>query len=178
LAAADLVVVNKADLVTPVALAATRDWLTMHFPAGGVLTSVQGAIALDVLLGEAAGSDRGRAAEPLSKLTIVRGSGAVTARPHQTTAYDTAQFGVDGTVDAHAIAAALADPGFGLVRAKGFVCHSDGQWRIIQVVGTRWTVELAPQGTVGPGRVVCIAHGSKIDRARIIGLLASHGLKA
>ena len=74
-----------------------------------------------------------------------------------------------GAVDADVLAAALADEGTGLVRAKGFVTQSDGSKALIQVVGRRFEVtEASNDKTDG---VVCLGFKGVMSHDALHGLV-------
>ncbi len=151
LADADLVLLNKTDLVGDVD--AVRAFLTEAAPRAVVLATCQAAVAADVVLGLTSGFD------PDSEQI-----------GHATDGFDDASFRLRRRVDTRKLGRLLADPDLGLVRAKGFAQDHDGTWRSLQIVGRRAEVSLAREQ--GPGRLVCIAHGTEIDRARMARLLA------
>lgn len=152
LADADLVLLNKTDLVGDVD--AVRTFLTEAAPRAVVLATRHAVVEADIVLGLGSSFDP----DP--------------ERPaHVTDGFDDASFRLRHRLDPAALAAALADPALGLVRAKGFVQAPDGAWMTVQIVGRRAEISPAPAQEQGPGRLVCIAHGAPIDRARIQSLL-------
>jgi G3E family GTPase len=153
LADADLVLLNKTDLVNDTN--AITAFLAAAAPRAAVLATRHAAIGADIVLGLQSGF--APAAEQIG---------------HVTDGFDDASFRLRRKVDTQALAAAFADPELGLVRAKGFAQDHDGTWRTLQIVGRRAEVSPAPAQEQGPGRMVCIAHGTEIDRARIARLLA------
>jgi len=150
LAEADIVLLNKTDLVTAEALARLAPWLARVAPKATVIPCQRGAVAPDLVLG----------------LTEAR-SPPTTTRPHSVASIDTADFALPEPVDAEALAAALASPTAGLVRAKGWVIDGDGTWRLLQVVGQRHEVSEASRPSGGMPGLVVIAHGRRVDRADI-----------
>ncbi len=156
LADADLVVVNKCDLVTAETLAAVLAWLPDIAPAARIVEARHGAVSAEVVLG----------------LLSTRLFRAATFAPHDLAAFESASFDVPGPVDTDRLAAALADPAWGLVRAKGFLCARDGRWITIQGVGSRFAISPATdKAALSTGRLVCITHGRPLDRAGIAALL-------
>ncbi|WP_374447194.1 GTP-binding protein [Stella sp.] len=152
LAASDIVVVNKTDLVPPAVLAETLDWAAAAAPHAAVLPALHGAVPVAAMLGPAA----------TERLLLDRPAG------HDRPAWRSVALPVGHRVDAARLAAALAAPGLGLVRAKGIVPGRTGP-ETIQVTGRRWTVAPAaalpdgafPDGALpdGRGRLVAIAVG-------------------
>ena len=153
LAEADLVLLNKADLVPAGDLAETATWLAEAAPHAQTVTATNAALPASLALGIATERLRTGARQ----------------HHHDSAAYDTASIDVAGSVDAEALARALADPALGLLRAKGFVPVTDGGLRTIQTVAHRWNVSPAPAGIAsagiaGPGRLVAIALPGRLDR--------------
>ncbi|BBK29703.1 G3E family GTPase [Stella humosa] len=161
LAAADLLVLNKADLVADNTLAATSAWVAgLLAPATPIIPVRQSALPVDIVLGpQAAGAARLVLAPP---------------QPHDPSAWDRWQTELHGPVDADRLAAALAAPELGLARAKGMVTDRSGGRRLIQVVGRRWSVTPLPD-TDGPGRLIAIAAGQPIPRAALARAIGAAG---
>lgn len=134
---ADLVLLNKTDLVSGEAATAVADWLVGHAPGARVLPTVEARIPLAAALG--AGLERRGDAPPPA--------------PHAAS-FETAAFRPAGPVDAEALARDLATGGYGIVRAKGFVTDLDGARRRLQIVGARWRVD--PAAEAGPDGLVVI----------------------
>ncbi len=155
LAAADLVIVNKTDLVDAAALDATLEWLAAAAPRAAVTTARGADVPLEAVLGLDE-TDR-----PLR-----------LRRPaHAPAAWDATAVAVGHPVDAERLARMLASPEMGLVRAKGVVRDHGGGSRVIQVVGRRWTVTPAiAEGTAG--RLVAITAGHPVPAAAIAAAIA------
>ncbi len=153
LADADLVLLNKTDLVSD--CDDITAFLTVAAPQAAIVPTRHAAVSADVVLGRPTAFDAN--AEP---------------RAHATDGFDDASFRLRRPVDTHALARALAQPALGLVRAKGFAQDHDGTWRTLQIVGRRAEVTPAPAGAAAEGRLVCITQGREIDRPRIAQLLA------
>jgi len=156
LADADLVLLNRTDLVSATETHALREWLPEFAPRGHIICTCRAAIAPEIIFEiDAAPQTEGR--DPHHN--------------HATGDFSSENFRIARALDVAALADALASPSLGLVRAKGFAQGHDGGWKTIQVVGRRAEVGAAPAGESGPGRLVCIAHGEAIDRQRIARLL-------
>ena len=155
LAAADLVIVNKTDLVDAAALDATLEWLAAAAPRAAVTTARGADVPLEAVLGLTE-TDR-----PLR-----------LRRPaHAPAAWDATAVAVGHPVDAERLARMLASPEMGLVRAKGVVRDHGGGSRVIQVVGRRWAVTPATaEGTTG--RLVAITAGHPVPAQAIAAALA------
>lgn len=151
LADADLVLLNKADLVPPGDLADTLTWLEGTSPRARIVTTTNAAVSTGIALG----------------LAAVRPPQREHTHSHDSAGYDTVSIEIAGPVDSEALVRALADPALGLLRAKGFVLAADGLLRTIQTVARRGSVSPAPAGLAGPGRLVAIALPGQLDRAAI-----------
>lgn len=154
LAFADIIVLNKIDLVSEQSTAATLGWLARIVPGARVLPARNASIPPDIVMG--------RDPEPR------RPTGHMELLDHETTGFETLSFEIDGPRDADRLAAALADPRLGLLRAKGFIRRLDGVLVTLNVVGRRALVAPAPFWVSGPGRLVCIGLAAEMDRAAIL----------
>jgi len=155
LADADLVVLNKADLVAEERLAATRAWLAVQAPGAEIVPACHGALPPGTLLRSFLGRER-----PLRD-----------ASDHQADIFDTVALPVERPVDAQTLAQGLADAA--LIRAKGFAVARDGEAVAIQVVGRRWTVTPAPGG--GTPGLVAIGRRGALDVEALRTLIAEAG---
>ncbi len=151
IADADIILLNKVDLVSADALDATRMWLQVQNHAVRVVESTQSAvppeIVLDSFVGRARSGGEHFEAAHLDMLTLMP----------------------TGAVDADALAAALADEGAGLVRAKGFVTRPDGAKALIQVVGRRFEVTEASADKADG--VVCLGFKDVMSHAALEALV-------
>ena len=158
LAEADIVVLNKADLVDAEALAATETWVGTVAPRATTIATCNAALPLDVVLGARLEP------QPGSSLSLGGPASAV---------YATQSFDVAATCDAAALAAALTDPALGVLRAKGFVRDRAGQRVAIQVVGGRHAMTPAPRNAAARDGVVAIGLKSRIDLDAIAATVAA-----
>ncbi len=150
---ADLVVLNKIDLVTSERAAAISRWLAGAVPGARLIPVSHAAVPLDLVLG----------VHPRSRLLPDK-----PQRPaHQTSDYATLSLEIDQAVDAGPFAAALTDPRLGLLRAKGFLRGRDGGLTSLHLVGRRSHLEPAPAWVEGRGRIVCIGLAAQLDRMAI-----------
>lgn len=149
---ADIVLLNKSDLVAPEALAQTNEWLAGQCNAA-VVSASHGAVPNTVILQDFAPNPE-------------HWSGSSAHEPQM---FDSHALPCDMVVDAEKVAHALADPALGLVRAKGFL-KTPGGMQTIQIVGRRWSVLDAPGGAA-PG-IVVIAPKGVLDLDRIALALA------
>ena len=166
LAGADIVVLNKVDLVSLEHAAAIARWLAEIAPGARVVPAEKADIPVEIILGGPP--------DPRS----------MAHRPppprHRTADYETLSLELDSPVDAEKLGRVLADPRLGLLRAKGFLRGSDSAFVTLQVVGRRSQVEPAPSWIEGPGRLICIGFAAELDRAAILAAIKAwscgHGL--
>jgi len=152
---ADIILLNKSDLVTPAQLAATQAWLAVQNRQARIVTAAQALVPPETVLESFLARSR-------------------TTAPHFEAAnLDMLTLKPDGPLVAETLARALAQGGLGIIRAKGFVTAPNGDKMLIQVVGPRWTVTLA-NGPVADG-VVCLGFRDQMDRSAVM-RLAKPGL--
>jgi G3E family GTPase len=132
LAAADLVLLNKSDLVVPSHLAETCDWLMTAAGGAELFVTARCAIAADRVLGCLPANDR--------KRSSLRTPGA----PDAASLYETWTWSTSSRVDVELLGRLLAAPELGVLRAKGFVCDRQGRLLALQVVGERFEITDAP----------------------------------
>jgi G3E family GTPase len=163
---ADLLLLNKIDLVASEALAALRAWLDTAAPRARRIETIESRVAPQVVLGLADADAPPAGARGTGLLTGLPDGGAAPVRPAPAAAdlFESASFRLDAPVDARALAARLAEPGLALVRAKGIVVDLDGAAVVVQAVGCR--ARVAPAGTAHdgtPGRLVVIGLRGRLD---------------
>ena len=125
---ADLVFLNKADLVSEQQLVATKDWLADVAKGAVVIETRYAQAPLSVVL-----QDFGR--DP-----VIDGAQV----PHNTSAFETVKLTADEPVNPRQFAQSLIDNTPGIVRAKGFVRDQDGALKTVQIVGKRIDISAAP----------------------------------
>ncbi|MDE0884501.1 MAG: GTP-binding protein [Myxococcota bacterium] len=143
---ADLIVLNKVDLVSDEALARARETLQRIEPEAPILLATQADVPSDLLFPPEF-LDTARAPD--------RSGPRPASRPHSHEHFETEIWEVPDGLNEEAIEAHLAQPG--LLRAKGFVRTSAGV-QLVQVVGRR--IEIQPgEEPIAPelvGRIVLI----------------------
>jgi G3E family GTPase len=154
LAHADIILLNKIDLVSNEQAAATSGWLTETVPGARILPVQNADIPPDVIIGQTPERQVDTSRMPVAE--------------HRTADYETLSVEIDSPRDAERLARDLTDPGLGLLRAKGFIRGLDGTLATLHVVGRRSLVAPAPLGVEGPGRLVCIGLAAEMDRAAIL----------
>ncbi|HSH07027.1 MAG TPA: CobW family GTP-binding protein [Burkholderiales bacterium] len=161
LRAADLLVLNKVDLVSARTRSALHAWLATLAPGAKVIDAVRGRLPLEAVLGIALG-----ARQPAD-------SGALRSGAQQPVAaaealFEHLEMQLAPRVDARALGAALAEPALGVIRAKGILRDRDGAAIALQLVGTRAAVEPLAGAGAAAGRLVCIGLKGRLDRAAIV----------
>ena len=147
IADADIILLNKVDLVSEVTLHATRKWLIGQNCYARVVETTQSVVPLEIVLE--------------SFLVRARAGGQHLEASH----LDMLTLTPKGFVDADKLAQALADEDTGLVRAKGFVTRHDGTKALIQVVGRRWDVTDAAENKADG--LVCLGFKNVMSRATL-----------
>jgi len=149
---ADLLLLNKTDLVSEAELNSLCDWLSDSTPQARLLCCRQARLAPELLLGIG----------PIPNSPRQR-----VVMPDASTLFDSLSLEFDHAVDLAALAAMLSAPPLRLLRAKGLMRDRDGQARSLQLVGAR--TALAPSGHANPqrGRLVCIALRGELQADRL-----------
>lgn len=153
LAAADLVILNRCDLVTGAARDETVRWAEGETPNGRVVPAERSVVPAELVLGL-----RGGAGERASSL--LRTPGGIAA----SLLYESLELELDRAVDVGRLARALTAPDSGVLRAKGFLQDKDGRLVILQVVGRRFEITDAPAAAT-PGTLVVIGLRGQLDRS-------------
>ena len=158
---ADLIVLNKCDLIDERALAALHDWLHQQAPRARVLSCTQGRLDPALALGIGPPTD----APP--RLTA-----ALQVPPPADRSFESLSLEFDHAVDVERLAAALAAPSLQLLRAKGLMRDRGGRPRVLQLVGARHQCSDS-RVDPGRGRLVCIARRGTLQVPQLRALLAS-----
>ncbi|MDU8925856.1 GTP-binding protein [Alisedimentitalea sp. MJ-SS2] len=136
LADAEIVVINKLDLVDEATASDLLQWLATMAPGAAQLPARFGQVAPETIFG------------------AVTTPGTGHKSPHSDALFDSFVLTPSTPVDAQALAKTLAAGGYGIIRAKGHVTGKDKRSWLIQVVGKRWQADPAT-GTCATG-IVCI----------------------
>lgn len=164
LAEADLLVLNKLDLVADDARAALRAWLRDAAPRAAVVEAVESGVPAEVVFGLADPA----VATGIPAAVSPRPPAAIRPAPTAAAVFDSAAFELDGRYDLAALGTALADPALGLVRAKGALRDARGERAVLQAVGARVRSGPAPAGSPAaapdaPARLVVIGLRGALD---------------
>ncbi len=153
LAAADLLVLNRCDLIAAEVRDETLRWLEGQAPNGRVVPAERSVVPAELVLG-LRGGDRAAGA--------LRAPGGIAA----SVLYESVELTVDRTVDVDRLARSLAAPDAGVLRAKGCLRDASGRLVVLQIVGRRFECTDAPAGAT-PGTLVAIGLRGQLDRAAI-----------
>ncbi len=145
---ADLILLNKCDLAGDAD--EVEAWLGGTAPDARLLRTTRAEAPIDIVLG----AWTGRAALP-----------AAGGPFDHTQGYATAALDPPEGAEPEALARILADPAYGLLRAKGFMRRPGGGMAAIQTVGNRWTVTDAPADA--PAGLICIGLEAHTDFAAL-----------
>jgi G3E family GTPase len=155
--AADLLVLNKTDLVEPGALADTRAWLrAIAGPSTAIVETAFGALGADVVLGAVRLADRAPARHD---------------HDHEHPAFESWSWTGAAPVSGAALVEEIGALPDGIVRAKGLLhLREDPANRyVLQVVGRRFSVEAdRPWGDTAPAsQIVVIGLPGSVDGAAL-----------
>lgn len=173
---ADLIVLNKLDLVAPARVDELRAWLGGFAPRARILEADRGRLPPSVVMHSAVagmgdGAQEGSA--PDREAAMLGGPLRFSASHSAELLFESCSLRFDHAVDCAALAQALSDETLGLVRAKGVMRNADGQTCSVQVVGQRAEVQALARPPVAEGRLACIALRGRLDRARIEAIVAA-----
>jgi len=155
LAAADLVILNRCDLVGAEARDETVRWLEGQAPNGRVVPAERSAVPAELVLGLREGDARGAP-------SVLRTPGAVAA----SVLYESFELTFNRKVDVAGVARVLTAACAGVLRAKGCLRDKNGRRVVLQVVGRRFEFTDAPASAT-PGALVVIGLRGRLDRAWI-----------
>ncbi|HUR87900.1 MAG TPA: GTP-binding protein [Ramlibacter sp.] len=156
---ADVIVLNKRDLVDVASATAARGWLEAQAPGRAIIEARHGEVPVDVILGIK--SARGVPAEPV-------------AADHAA-AFESVSVTLADPLDRVRLREVLRSLPPGVVRVKGILCIADDAARrtVYQRVGARWSY--VPEGPWEDGlrlsRLVAIALRGTLDAAYLKGRL-------
>lgn len=159
LAAADLVVLNRCDLVDEASRNSTLAWIAERAPMARTVPATQAVIAPELLLDLRDGGSK--SATPMA-----------LGAPDAATLYESLAVDLAPEVDLQALGALLTTPGAGVLRAKGIALAADERLVALHVVGQRFSLDAAPADAM-PGHLVVIGLRGVLDRSRILASIAA-----
>ena len=149
---ADILLLNKCDLVDPQNIAETANWLARQNPNARLVKTKHSVAAPEVVLESFLG--RQKITEPHHHLDQMASMNLIPTT----------------SLDAMNLAKTLAEGEFGLVRAKGFVTDISGDKMLIQIVGRRWAIKAAdPKLKDG---LVCLGMKEQMRPSQLRALIA------
>lgn len=139
LADADIVLLNKTDLVNEGLRQRTRDWLAETCEGASLVETQHSVAPISVVL------------QDYEREYLAPDS---EAKAHDTSAFSTYRLDVENPVDPALFAQDLIEKTTGIVRAKGFLRDLQGGLQTLQIVGKRYS--LTPSTVSAPCAVVVI----------------------
>jgi len=170
---ADLILLNKVDLIDGDLRRRLHAWLGENAPQAVVVDAERGEVAPALLFGP---STARRAAGTLGGGATAGRGLAPPAAHRAASAFESLGWRFAGAVDAAALADVLCRPELGVARAKGLVIGNDARAWLVQVVGRR--AEVVVQPGVAPdaiGRLACIGARGRFERGALAAALAEFG---
>jgi len=173
---ADLLLVNKLDLVDEGRRGALRDGLNTLAPGVPRLEMVRGQVPLPLLLGRHLG---GALPSVLSDPLPGIGADPGEAGQHHGERFETWTLRLEGPLRRSALERFATGLPAGIHRAKGFVVLAEApdHPQLFQLVGNRWSLEPAEPGTalVGGTALVMIGHRGAATKEALQALLSDGG---
>jgi G3E family GTPase len=158
---ADLVVLNKIDLVPAEQMQDLGLWLAEVAPGTRCLSCEHGRLSAALVLG--IGMAQERVAPPRSVQTPL----ALPAATPASELFESLSLQFEHSVHLERLAGALADPALNLLRAKGLMRDSQGRAHSLQQVGSRVVLAASVHPQPLLGRLVCIGPRGALDGQRI-----------
>ncbi len=172
---ADLVVLNKTDLIDEPTLDELHSWIQSTVPRAAITDCVRAELDPQLVFDRAAPTDQ--SSSPVSNppkrrngRDLLRPAGRRAASFGRLTAATPARnrFGSVSLeflerIDPEKLANALLNPELQLFRAKALVPNQDGHGYLIQVVGARSEVSRSAHPNPERGRLVCIGARGQVD---------------
>lgn len=144
---ADILLLNKADLVSADVLKATRLWLASQNPQARLVETTHGA------------------APPATVLDSFLGRDHSFGPHHEATNLDMLTLVPEGSIDVERLAKALTSADMGIVRAKGFATSPAGEKMLVQIVGHRSQTSVV-SGDFSDG-IVCLGFKTEMNHSKL-----------
>lgn len=171
---ADVIVLNKTDLLSMAAVDTTRQWLKEQWPNARHIRSVQSEVPVNLLLDRTLAQIQVSENKRASVVVSTPGSGTFCqSRASHASLFSTFSITVPPAVDPGVLASLLASETCSLARAKGFVVDPSSRRRLVQVVGKRYRVHDAQDDTDDTliGKLVCIGLADEVDQRTVQALV-------
>lgn len=153
LASADIIAVNKIDLISDKQKQRIGNWLENDYPSARIINVSHADYPLELF----------RMDTP--QAVTERHAHISSTDSHQISMYTTFVLKLAGEYNTDQLAHSLTDKDLGLLRAKGFVSDADGTMRTIQIVGTRSSLHPAPPNVTAG--LVCIGLSDQCSEERV-----------
>ena len=151
LAAADLLILNKMDLVDEARKRQVREWLKPHAPRAALIEAQHANVPIEIMLGPMPRVNREDGAGPLARTASLLMLSADSSRRRSllgvnesdhTARFATRVFRSATPIDETKLHEVLDQLPRGVLRLKGFVRLDSNpeRLRLVQGVGTRWTI--------------------------------------
>lgn len=150
---ANIILLNKTDLVEPAQVEKVLGWLEGENSAARILPVERSVV------------------EPATVLESFLDQSSTPGPHHLAQAFDMHLLRFGEVSDAEALAREIATGGFGIVRAKGFVATPDCSV-LIQIVGNRF--EVTPNSKIQPEGVVCLGLKEDLSKAGLDALMQKY----
>ena len=159
---ADLVVLNKVDLVTADHVAAIREWIDGHFSRVRIVEAEYADVPLEVLL-SAGRFDAGGVGELLHD-----GAGGASHQ-HDDPGFETFHYQSREPISVKALRKTIKKLPASVYRAKGFVIDAERPDRrtVVQAVGRRSTITVDGAWEDGPAQTDLVVIGRDLDRQQL-----------
>jgi G3E family GTPase len=157
LAEADLILLNKTDLVAADKAASLASWLGHEAPRARVLAVRNAQIPIELALG----------------LQTDRLGARGSARPHDTSRYESFVAELGAATDIDRLCTQLSGSALGILRAKGFVRDAAGRLHSLHVVGSRVSAVPEAENAQQAPRLVFIGLSGQLDRNTILSMLSA-----
>ncbi len=144
LADAELLILNKLDLVSESKRTELEAWLKKTAPGAPQIPAVHGQVALKAVLGRVDAPKTGQAGT------------------HADDLFDSMILKPAPGWDIDALAKSLATGPYGIVRAKGFASGAEGATKLLHVVGERWQVTDITSDF--EAAIICLGFRGKLDK--------------
>jgi G3E family GTPase len=186
---ADLLILNKLDLIDATALESLQDWLVEQAPQARILNARESQVPAELILGHTAqaqpnarqASNHSTVQSSLAQrppFSEVARSGRIGPSPAADTRYETARFILPTPLDTAALGQALVAIRPGLLRFKGIMFDTQCGAVSMQGVGPRVRIEPAPGPAAqalhegGQGQLVVIGRAGSLDHDAMASAIA------
>lgn len=158
LRAADLIIVNKTDLVSTETLMCVHARIRVTAPKTQCLDSVQGHVPVALLRSPALPLEPMPAVHPLDSCGMacdheLSTHGRVTINPEHGDLFQTWSARPTHVFETHALRSWIADPPEGLLRLKALLLTGDGEWSELQFAGRHGSLRRTEVPGAGSGVV-------------------------